>query len=218
MSQKNIVGIVAVIALVLGIYGATVIAPPDTDAQPETKYFSTYPAPRELSNVSLTTHTGEPFTKASLENQWTLAFVGYTFCPDICPTTMASLNRIYPSLQAINSEYPIRVLFISVDPNRDSIERLAEYIGFFNDSFIAATGEHKNLFPLTRSMGMMYSISESTDNPNYLVDHSGSVVVVNPKAQVIGRFKPVMSPGKLAVADGQQILHDMQIIAGADAS
>lgn len=218
MSQKNIVGIVAAIALVLGIYGATVIAPPDTATQPEPDYFSTYPAPRELSNVSLTAHTGEPFTQASLENQWTLVFLGYTFCPDICPTTMATLNRIYPSLQAINSEDPIRVLFISVDPNRDSIERLAEYIGFFNDSFTAATGEHKNLFPLTRSMGMMYAISESTDNPNYLVDHSGSVVVVNPKAQVIGRFKPVMSPGKLAVADGQQILHDMPIIVGADAS
>lgn len=218
MTQKNIVGIVAAIALVLGIYGATVIAPPDTATKPQPEYFSTYPAPRELSNVSLTAQTGEPFTKSSLENQWTLVFLGYTFCPDICPTTMATLNRIYPALQDINSDHPIRVLFISVDPNRDSIERLAEYAGFFNENFTAATGEHKNLFPLTRSMGMMYAISESTDNPNYLVDHSGSVVVVNPKAQVIGRFKPVMSPGKLAVADGQQILNDMPVIVGADAS
>ncbi len=218
MSQKNIVGIVAAIALVLGIYGATVIAPPDVESQAQPDYFNTYPAPRELDNVDLTTHTGEPLTKASLEDQWTLVFLGYTFCPDICPTTMANLNRIYPQLQQIDSEHPIRVLFISVDPNRDSTERLAEYVSFFNEAFIAATGEHKNLFPLTRSMGMMYAIAESTDNPNYLVDHSGSVVLLNPKAQVVGRFKPVMAPGKLAVADGDQILHDMPLIVGADAS
>ncbi|GGW91124.1 SCO family protein [Alteromonas halophila] len=217
MSQKNIVGLVALIALILGIYGATIIAPPDVDTPPDPDYFSMYPAPRELSEVNLTTHTGEPLTNADLTGQWTLVFLGYTFCPDICPTTMATLNRIYPELQDINSADPIRVLFISVDPNRDSVERLAEYVGFFNEAFTAATGEHKNLFPLTRSMGMMYAIAESTDKPNYLVDHSGSVVLVNPDAQVIGRFKPVMSPGKLAVADGEQILHDMPIITNADA-
>jgi protein SCO1/2 len=58
-------------------------------------------------------------------------------------------------------------------------------------------------------MGMMYSISESTENPNYLVDHSSSVVLINPQAQVIGRFKPEFTPGKLAISDGNKILTDM---------
>jgi len=118
-------------------------------------------------------------------------------------------------LQAIESEYPVKVVFISVDPNRDTTERLAEYIGFFNSNFIAATGEHSQLFPLARNLGMMYAMTESSGNPNYLVDHSASVVVVNPKAQVIGRFKPKREPGNLSISDAQEILTDMpSIVAG----
>jgi protein SCO1/2 len=61
-------------------------------------------------------------------------------------------------------------------------------------------------------MGMMYSMSESTDNPNYLVDHSSSVVVINPKAQVVGRFKPDFVAGQLPISEGQKILEDMPAI------
>jgi protein SCO1/2 len=61
-------------------------------------------------------------------------------------------------------------------------------------------------------MGMMYSMSESTDNPNYLVDHSSSIVVVNPKAQVVGRFKPDFVVGQLPISEGQKILADMPAI------
>lgn len=223
MNQRTLVGIVALLALIVGVIGALFVAPPDSSSTSsgspvdDTEYFSYYPAPRELSEFSLRTHRNKVLENDSLKGQWTLAFLGYTFCPDICPTTMAELNRIYSSLQELKSEQPIRVLFISVDPNRDSIERLAEYVGFFNDQFIAATGGHSELFPLARSMGMMYAIAESTDKPNYLVDHSASVVVINPNAQVIGRFKPVLAPGKLAVAEGEHILADMpRIISQAE--
>ena len=143
---------------------------------------------------------------------WSLVFVGYTYCPDICPTTLAELKSIYPELQKIPSDYPIQIVLLSVDPKRDIPERLNEYINFFHPDFIAVSGEHSQLFPLVRAMGMMYSMSESTDNPNYLVDHSSSVVVVNPKAQVVGRFKPEFVVGKLPISEGQKILADMPAI------
>jgi protein SCO1/2 len=207
MKQHTLLGLVAVVALIAGLYIAVVIAPPT-----ETKYFSQYPAARALPSFQLYDQAGEVFDNSQLKDHWSLVFVGYTFCPDICPTTMAEFKRIYPQLQQIESEYPIQVWFLSVDPGRDSASRLNEYVNFFHPDFKATSGEHTQLFPLVRAMGMMYSMSDDMTNPNYLVDHSSSVTLINPKGQVVGRFKPQMEPGKLAVSDGDQIVADMPII------
>jgi len=212
MNQRIVVGLIAFLALCAGIVGALYIAPPSIEGTNQPKYFQPYPEPRVVAPFTLTTHMGQPFDVSSLEGQWSLVFVGYTFCPDICPTTMSELNSIYPELQALESVKPIRVVFVSVDPKRDSVERLAEYVSYFNEAFIAVTGEHKVLFPFVRNLGMMYAIAESTDTPNYLVDHSASVVLIDPQARVVGRFKPKREPGKLSISDPQQILADMPLI------
>jgi protein SCO1/2 len=215
--------ILGFIALVVGLAlysitqklgGAAQQAPVQTD-NPDTKYIQWYPQPRELVDFSLTTHKMTTMTKADLQEQWTLAFVGYTFCPDICPTTLAELGRAYADIANIPSEHPVKVWFLSVDPKRDTPERLKEYINFFNPQFIAATGEHKELYPLVRSMGMMYSMTEDTSKPNYLVDHSGSVVLINPEGNVVGRFKPQHVPGQIAISDTAQILADLPVIVGS---
>ena len=203
-------GLVALIALVIGVVVAIFIAPPGSDK--ETQYVSLYPAARVLPDFQLVDHNNQKFTPKNLKDHWSLVFVGYTYCPDICPTTLAELKDIYPELQKMPTDSPIQVVLLSVDPKRDTPERLNEYINFFHPDFIAVSGEHAQLFPLVRSMGMMYSMSESTDNPNYLVDHSSSVVVVNPKAQVVGRFKPDFVVGKLPISEGQKILADMPAI------
>ena len=122
---------------------------------------------------------------------------------------MASLNKIWPKLSSIKSGANTQVLFLSVDPKRDTFQRLKSYISFFNKDFIAATGPHAEIFPLVRNMGLMYSLTEDTDKADYLVDHSASVVLISPEAEVLGRFKPIMEPGKLAIIDSEQILADM---------
>ena len=203
-------GLIAFVALVFGVVVAINIAPPSADRQ--TQHVSLYPQARALPNFQLIDHNNQPFTSAKLIWHWSLVFVGYTYCPDICPTTLADLKNVYPELQKIPTDSPIQVILLSVDPKRDTSERLNDYINFFHSDFIAVSGEHSQLFPLVRAMGMMYSMSESTDNPNYLVDHSSSVVVVSPKAQVIGRFKPEFVVGKLPISEGQKILADMPAI------
>ena len=203
-------GLIAFVALVFGVVVAINIAPPSADRQ--TQHVSLYPQARALPNFQLIDHNNQPFTSAKLIGHWSLVFVGYTYCPDICPTTLADLKNVYPELQKIPTDSPIQVILLSVDPKRDTSERLNDYINFFHSDFIAVSGEHSQLFPLVRAMGMMYSMSESTDNPNYLVDHSSSVVVVSPKAQVIGRFKPEFVIGKLPTSEGQKILADMPAI------
>ncbi|WP_416306839.1 SCO family protein [Neptunicella sp. SCSIO 80796] len=208
MNLKSVfIGLLLILSLAGGIYLSAVIKPDD-----QIQYANLYPQPRELGDFQLTDQNSQPLDKTRLQNHWTLTFVGYTFCPDICPTTLAELQSIYPDLQKIDSQFPIQILFISVDPKRDTTERLKQYIEFFNPQFIAASAEHKTLFPLIRKMGMMYGMNDSTDNENYLVDHSASVVVVNPSAQVIGRFKPEHKLGQPAISSGQQILADMPAI------
>jgi protein SCO1/2 len=203
-------GLLALIALVIGVVVAINIAPPSGTSK--TQHVSLYPQVRAMPDFQLVDHNNQTFTSENLIGHWSLVFVGYTYCPDICPTTLAELKSIYSELQKIPTDFPIQVVLMSVDPKRDTPERLNEYINFFHPDFIAVSGEHVQLFPLVRSMGMMYSMSESTDNPNYLVDHSSSVVVVNPKAQVVGRFKPDFVVGKLPISEGQKILADMPII------
>ncbi|GAB2688093.1 SCO family protein [Aliiglaciecola aliphaticivorans] len=209
MKQNLLIGIVAIVALVAGLYFSIVIAPPDVA---EVKYLQKYPAARALPEFELYDQNDDLFSNQQLEGYWTLAFVGYTFCPDICPTTLAELKGIYPQLQAINSDYPIKIWFLSVDPKRDTAARLKEYINFFNSDFWATSGEHKQLFPLVRSMGMMYAMSDNTDDPNYLVDHSASITLINPKGEVVGRFKPTLEPGSIPVSEGSQIVEDMPIV------
>ncbi len=208
MNQKLLVGIVALVSLVVGLYVATKISP--VASQPQ--YASIYPQPRQLPEFTLYDQNSEDFTNQQLDGYWTLAFVGYTYCPDICPTTLAELKKIYPQLGEIDAQHPIQIWFISVDPQRDSAQRLKEYIEFFNPEFHATSAPHKQLFPLVRAMGMMYSMSGDMETNDYLVDHSASVTIINPQGQVIGRFKPKMQPGQLAVSDSAKIVADMPLI------
>lgn len=209
MTQTQITGIVAFIALIVGVYVATIIAPPGMQTQPA--YLQMYPQPRELTNFTLTDHNHQSIDKSIFEGKWSILFVGYTYCPDICPTTLAAVSSAYGDLLNATPQDP-QVVFLSVDPKRDTIERLNEYMNFFNPAFIGMTGEHKELFPLVRSMGMMYAMTESTDNPDYLIDHSASIVVINPQAQVIGRFKPQHIPGELAISDTAQLIADLPML------
>ncbi len=202
-------GTLALFALLVGIVAAMYLPSPKGQ---EPEYLRLYPQPRALPDFTLVDHDNQPYVKADLEGKWTLMFVGYTHCPDICPTTLSELAQVYPELQQIPGTHPLQIVLMSVDPKRDTPERLNEYINFFHPDFVAVSGEHSHLFPTVRAMGMMYSMSESTDNPDYLVDHSSSVVVINPKAQVIGRFKPDFAPGKLPVSDGTKILADLPFV------
>jgi protein SCO1/2 len=215
MNQNKWVGVVAVVSLILGIYLAITIAPPDSMKKPlsaQTKHMSWYPQARALHDFTLTNHNNETMTKADLKGKWTLAFVGYTFCPDICPVTLAEINKIYPELAKQASSTPLQIWFLSVDPKRDTTERLNEYINYFNQGFVASTGPHDQLFPLVRSMGMMYAMTDDMSNPNYLVDHSASIVVINPEGNVVGRFKPKQELGQLSISDMDELKDDVPIL------
>ena len=146
-----------------------------------------YPEPRELAAFALTDTEEQPFTEQNLKDHWSLVFVGYTFCPDICPTTLADLARIYPELTAISDQ--VQVIFVSADPARDTPERLKAYTHYFNPDFVAITAEHDALMPAVQQLGLIYGIF-NRDADNYLVDHSASIALVNPNGQLHASFRP----------------------------
>jgi protein SCO1/2 len=84
-------------------------------------------------------------------------FIGYTFCPDICPTTLAPLDSVYPKLTAPPYD-DIQIVFVSVDPNRDKAEELAEYVHYFNSEFIGVMSTHRQLCPVVQNLGLICSI------------------------------------------------------------
>jgi protein SCO1/2 len=103
-------------------------------------------------------------------------------------------------------------LLVSVDPSRDTPEKLAQYIAYFNEEFIALTGDHGVLFPFARNLGMMYAINEpegdEADNNGYLVDHSASLVLINPQGDIAAIFKPRQALGVLPTIDGEKLVSD----------
>lgn len=198
------------LALAALIAGAALYLVSQDNAEP--KLALVYPQPRVLADFQLQDQFGETVNRERLYGQWTLAFVGYTYCPDICPMTLAKLAGLQPEL-AKQLDQPLKVWFVSVDPQRDSIEQLNDYVSYFNQpAVIGMTAGHDQLFPFVRQLGLMYAISSSTDEAAYLVDHSASVALINPKGQLVAMFKPPMQLGKIPVLDGEQLLADFPLV------
>jgi protein SCO1/2 len=156
---------------------------------------------------------GETFSNENLKSNWTLFFIGYTFCPDICPTTLADLDRVYPEL--VKAPFKnIQIVFVSVDPNRDKANNLAEYVNYFNPNFIGTTSTHEQLFPFAQDLGLVYSIVEEGDSEDayYLVDHSASLVLVNPKGEHQVTFKAVLNEDGIAHVDMDLMVEDIHRI------
>jgi protein SCO1/2 len=186
--------LVAAFAVALGLWAGARLtgpsAPPPLDAA------VLYPAPRALPDFTLTRSDGRPLTLADWKGAWTVAFFGFTNCPDVCPTTLATFKQVW-TLLGPQTAPAVRFDFISVDPARDTPEQLARYVGFFSKDFVAATGSDEELTRLTRALGLVYSRGEPVDGA-YSVDHSASAVIVDPEGRQIGLFRPPFDAAKIA--------------------
>jgi len=201
--NKFFLGLIAIAAMVIGVVSFKTIT-----KLPPPEHALYYQESRVIKPFELMDHHGQAFTKEQLNDKWSLVFFGYTSCPDICPTTLQNLNFIYDDLKEIaqNSQ----VLLVSVDPQHDSQERLAQYIAYFNSEFIALRAGHEVLFPFARNMGLMYAISGEEDN--YSVDHSASLVLINPVGKIAAIFKPEQAVGEVPSIDSDKLLSDYQKI------
>lgn len=149
-----------------------------------------------VPEFTLRDHTGEVYTRDDLDGRWTLFFFGYTHCPDICPITLATLARSVEALPTGNSDPPPRIVFVSVDPERDTAEHLRRYVTSFRDDFLGVTGPHEELRKLTRALKVVYA--RTGEGPDYLVEHSAALMLVNPDGELQAIFTPPHAPDAIA--------------------
>ena len=211
--QKWLWVVVAVVALAAGLWLSASFksAPADPVAA------LVYPTPRALTEFNLLDEQKQQVGLKDLQGHWTLIFVGYTHCPDICPMTMAKLAGMYQDLVKLTPE-PLEIWFVSVDPKRDTPEQLAQYITYFKQAPIKArTADHKDLFPFIRQLGLMYAINDGTEtnSDRYTVDHSASIALLNPQGAVVAMFKPEMKAGAVPLINNQQFLADYPLVIAA---
>ncbi len=176
-----------IIPVLLGALLLTACSAPEP---PELKQATLLPSPKPIADFQLTDQAGRPFTLDDLKDRWTLAFFGYTHCPDVCPTSMAMLAQVQRQL-ANNpdaGELP-QVVFFSVDPERDTPELLASFVPYFHDSFIGVTGDAAQVLKLTRQLGIIYGKVEGSGSDDYLVDHSAAIILFDPE----GRFRALFN-------------------------
>lgn len=153
--------------------------------------------PRDPGEFLLVDHRGDAFTATSLEGGWTLLFFGFTHCPDICPTTLSLLADLYRQLEGTEAE-DTRVVMVSVDPARDTPERLAEYVPYFNPEFVGVTGEFVDILGFAQKFNAPFRKVTEADG-SYQVDHSANVVLVNPRGDFHGFFRPPLDLAKMKV-------------------
>jgi len=134
--------------------------------------------PKVLGPFRLTRVDGSPFTNENLKGHWTLLFFGFTSCPSLCPTTLTTLTQLMHRLSDMHVPLP-EVVFISVDPKRDTLERIRTYVQGFNSAFVGVTGSDAELHQVSKQLGVMYQVIPMADG-NYMVDHTGSILVIDP--------------------------------------
>ena len=156
-----------------------------------------FETPRNLGNFELIDHKGEAFTPEWFNGGWTLVFFGFTTCPDVCPTTMSFLNEFLGQLEGTEAS-DTRVVMVTVDPARDTVEQLAGYVPYFNPDFIGVTGDFLEIHKLATALNTPFR-KVPGQGKNYQVDHSSNVVLINPRGDYHGFFKAPLDLAKMKV-------------------
>lgn len=151
-----------------------------------------YDQPVTLQPFSLTDQKGQTFSEQNLVGKWTLIFFGFTSCPDICPLTMTELNQFYRALPIETMALDTQVVMVTVDPERDTPDKMAEYMLSFNPNFVGLTGAYNDIAALARQLYIAHSPPPAHDGhelaENYQIDHSGNVLIINPDGKYYGFF------------------------------
>lgn len=192
-AQKTllIAGLAIVAALTGALLARTFFAPTaPTPLQSGTEIVP----PRPLSSFALIDHNAQRFAREQLQGRWSLLFFGFASCGDICPTTMAMLASTVKSLDDLPEAQRPRVVFVSVDPKRDTPQVLNTYVKSFHPDFIGVTGAQADVDAFSLSLGAPSGIRPL--EVGYAVDHSGSVFAINPR----GEFQAIFSPPHTAAA------------------
>lgn len=171
----------------------------------DVQHATVLPEPMPLPDFSLLDQTAATFDRNAFRGHWSVVFFGFTHCPDICPATLQQLALARNAVRTGNTgEFP-QIVFVSVDPDRDTVDVLASYVGHFGDDVTGVSGDIVELRKLTSAIGIYFE--KTSAGENYNVDHSAVVLVINPDAEFHALFS---APHAV-----DHFTHDLPLITGA---
>jgi protein SCO1/2 len=154
-------------------------------------------SPKPIEPFQLITQQEIPFSERQLRGRWSWIFVGYTHCPDICPTTLATLKSVAMKLPRGKKSELNQFIFVTVDPKRDTAQHLKQYLGYFSEEFIGLTGTPDEIDSLVQQLGTIYAIEGDASGDNYIVNHSATIALIDPEGRYYAKLNPPFTAEKL---------------------
>jgi protein SCO1/2 len=183
--RNTLFWITAFIAAILGLFVATTIMPKGLSEEEALKLgFYHFDQPRVVSDFKMTNQLGENVSLDTLRGNWSLLFFGFTTCPDICPTTLSVLSDSVKEMKA-----PATVVMISVDPERDTAERLNQYVPAFHPDFMGFRGSFDETVKFAEQLNAAFGKVPGRKPGTYTMDHTASLVLMDPEGRYAGFIK-----------------------------
>ncbi len=183
------IGLIAFLSLFAGFFISQKVQNKSIDVQ---QFHGTFlDKPRVVQPFSLIGTDSVPFNNASLQGHWTMIFFGFTNCGSICPTTMAELGKMYRLLEKKGIKKLPNVVMISVDPEHDNLDKLSHYVKAFDPHFYGAQGDDDAINAMTKELGVAYAkinLPHEGDSENYDIEHTGTIMLFNPKGELNAFF------------------------------
>jgi len=193
--------LVAAVAAGAGLWAAQKYLGHPASTSPALQTVRLFSPPRELPAFSLRQSDGTALVPGELKGHWTLVFLGFTHCPDVCPTTLAQLAQAQKQWTALPDATRPRVLFVSVDPDRDTPDRIGEYAHAFHRDTLAATADTPSLERFAHSLSLVFAkvpAPAGTPEDQYAMDHSATLAVLDPAGRMSGIVQPPLQPALIA--------------------
>ena len=154
---------------------------------------------RNLGSFNLIDSSGKEFLPQDFEGKWNVLFFGFTFCPDICPITMRMLSRIEKEIDKQELD-KIRIFLVTVDPVRDNPNQLKIYLKNFSENFTGLTGGLDQIYNFATRVNAPFTPINNSEDPYYTVDHTGSIVLIDPGGNYAGFFRAPHNQDKIKKA------------------
>ena len=195
MSKRNIIFILLILTGITGLFTYFQSLPSLLEKKPTLVSGKILARPLEIDRFELRDQKNEVFNNKSLEGGWTVLFFGYTNCPDVCPTTIYKLAEIKNELKEDLSSTSFNTVLVTLDPDRDSADRLKEYIGYFDESMLGVTGTYENIQSFTSSLSVFYQRINKEEG--YDFNHTASIFVFNKDGSLFATMSPANTIGEL---------------------
>lgn len=190
---KSISWPLVIVGLAVMVAGALVahyaLEPRQSASLPEDLQATYLPQGKPISGLQLKDHSQAAFDETRFQGKWSFLFFGFTNCPDICPTTMLVMKSVWNKLPEEARKTPApQMVFVSVDPQRDTLDKLQKYVTYYHPDFLGVTGELDQLDVLTRQIGVLYGFEDPGADGNYTVNHSSQIVLIDPQGNLRAVF------------------------------